>query len=80
MLPWNVIGQANGYADAVTVGIHSAWRAFHKPLPILMNRGVYLLNRENAFVTCLISDFLYGAETWSISTEALSASRGVTLR
>jgi len=45
----DVLGQAGGCADVVTARIRSAWKAFHKLLPILSNCAVLYVNRGNVF-------------------------------
>ena len=40
----DVVGQAGTCHDAVTGCMRSAWKAFHKLLHILTNRGISLLN------------------------------------
>ena len=43
----DVIGQAGGCNDAVTASNGSVWKAFQEFLPILTNKGIYLVNRVN---------------------------------
>ena len=56
----------------MTARVGSAWKAFHKLLPILTNKRISLVNRGKVFKTCVISVLLYGNETWPLSTEGLS--------
>ena len=50
----------------------SAWKAFHELLPILINKGISLVNCRIVFKACVRSVFLYGSGTWSLSKENLS--------
>ena len=68
----DVIGQACGCTDAVTARIGSTWKAFHKLLPILTNRGISLANHGKVFKAFVKIVLLYGSETWPISTENLA--------
>ena len=68
----DVIRQAGGRTDAVTARIGSAWKAFHKLLPVLTNKGIFLVNRGKVFKACVRSVLLHGSETWPLSTEDLS--------
>ena len=68
----DVLGQADGYTDAVNGHIGSAWKALHELLPILINKGISLVIHGKVFQACVRSVPLYGSETWPLSTEDLS--------
>ena len=70
--PDDVLQQAGGCIDGVTVHILSSWMAFHDSLPAFSNIGISLLNHGIVFKTCVRSVLLHGSETWPMTTGDLS--------
>ena len=59
----DTIGQTGGCTDAVSACIGSAWKAFHKHLPILTNIGMSLVNHGKIFNAHVRTILLCGSET-----------------
>ena len=60
---------SNGGCEVSTIAkICSAWRKFHKLLPLITNQAIPLKSRGEVYNSCIFSAILFGSECWALTT------------